>query len=395
MTIPWFGLWPLSFWGYALFLLLMVHITVMGVTLYLHRDQAHRSLDLHPILQHFFRFWGWLTTGMSTRAWVSIHRKHHALCETEEDPHSPQYKGIKKVVLEGAELYRDANEAETLEKYGHGTPNDWLENRVYLAQPILGVALMMVIDLILFGVVGLTIWAIQMMAIPLLAAGVINGIGHFWGYRNFDSDDTSTNVLPWGTLMGGEELHNNHHAFPSSAKFSYRWWEFDIGWMYIKLFSLFGLAKVRRCAKTPNLIDNKETIDLDMVKELIAKRMFVLQAYRKKVFKPSLQKALANTKSATWRKRLRRLNWHNLMPANFLSKQRNADADAVCKEYDELGKVQKYKEQLKSLWSKTATNNEELLERVQAWCKNAEASGIESLKEFSYYLRTLQATSKA
>jgi len=239
------GIMHASPWQIVVYTLVVTHITIAGVTIYLHRCQAHRALDLHAIPSHFFRFWLWLTTGMVTKEWAAIHRKHHAKCETEEDPHSPVTRGIKKVLLEGSELYRiESKNLETLEKYGHGTPNDWMERNVYTGHSVMGVALMMIIDIALFGIVGLSVWAVQMIWIPITAAGIINGIGHFWGYRNYDCNDAATNIIPFGILIGGEELHNNHHTFATSAKLSSKWYEFDIGWMYLKLLSFFGLAKI-------------------------------------------------------------------------------------------------------------------------------------------------------
>ena len=247
-----YGVLDLSFWGYVLAAFILVQITMMSVTLYLHRDQAHRAIDLHPALRHFFRFWIWSTSGMLTREWVAVHRKHHAFCETEDDPHSPQIYGLKKVLLEGAELYKaEAVVPDTLEKFGRGTPDDWLERNVYLRFPNAGIILTLLMNLLLFGVPGIIIFAVQMASMPVFAAGVINGLGHHSGYRNFECDDAATNVVPWGILIGGEELHNNHHAFPTSAKFSVRRWEFDIGWMYIRVLAFFGLASVRKVAPRP------------------------------------------------------------------------------------------------------------------------------------------------
>ncbi|NND64830.1 MAG: acyl-CoA desaturase, partial [Gammaproteobacteria bacterium] len=298
MNFPWFGLFPLSFWGYALVLLILVHITIMGVTIFLHREQAHRAVDLNGGVQHFFRFWTWLTTAMNTKAWVAVHRKHHAKCETKEDPHSPKIEGLPKVLFDGVELYsRHAKNKDTLEKFGKGTPNDWLEHNLYSRFPILGVTLMAVADLLLFGIAGITLWALQMVAIPFFAAGVINGVGHHTGYRNFQTADASTNIVPWGVFLVGEELHNNHHAFPSSAKFSFRKWEFDMGWFYLKLLSILGLAKIRRRTPTPVLAPNKTVIDLDTVRGIITNRMHVLRAFSKGVIKPVWKLQMSKTDS--------------------------------------------------------------------------------------------------
>ncbi len=243
------GLLPLPWWGYIVVAFALTHVTIAAVTIYLHRHSAHRALDLHPVVSHFFRFWLWLTTGMVTKEWTAIHRKHHAKVETPDDPHSPQTRGIRTVLLRGAELYREeAKNQETLEKYGKGTPDDWIERNVYSRYSWEGVGLMLMVNLVLFGAPGLTIWAVQMLWIPVTAAGIINGIGHYWGYRNFACADASTNIVPWGILIGGEELHNNHHAYGSSAKLSSRWFEFDLGWTYIRILELCRLADVRKVA---------------------------------------------------------------------------------------------------------------------------------------------------
>ena len=273
------GLFELPWWGYVVVALALTHVTIVSVTVFLHRHQAHRALELHALPSHFFRFWLWLTTGMVTREWVAIHRKHHAKCETVEDPHSPQTRGLRKVLWEGAELYRaEAKNVETLQRHGHGTPDDWLERKVY-RHSILGVAIMLVIDLVAFGPLGLTIWAVQMAWIPFWAAGVVNGVGHFWGYRNYDCEDASRNLLPWGILIGGEELHNNHHSFATSAKLSAKWYEFDIGWMYIRVLELLGLAKVRRTIPRPTFGEAKPVPDLDTLQAIVNHRYDVMTRY--------------------------------------------------------------------------------------------------------------------
>ena len=278
------GLIDLPWWGYIVVALVLTHITIASVTIFLHRHQAHRALDLHPIPSHFFRFWLWLTTGQVTKEWAAIHRKHHARCETAEDPHSPQVLGIKKVMWEGAELYRAAcKDRSIMEKFGHGTPDDWLEHNLYTKHTGKGILLMLAIDVLLFGAAGLSIWAVQMAWIPFFAAGVINGIGHFWGYRNFENEDASTNVLPWGILIGGEELHNNHHTFGTSAKLSYKWFEFDIGWMYIRILEICGLAKVRKVA--PRLVEEQraQQLDLEHLQAIIANRYAVAARYAREL----------------------------------------------------------------------------------------------------------------
>src|SRR5579862_9610583 len=272
-----FGLIQLPWWGYIVVLMVFTQFTILGVTLFLHRCQAHRALTLHPIVSHFFRFWLWLTTGMETKKWTAIHRKHHARVETDEDPHSPVALGIKKVFFQGAELYRkEAKNNETMERFGEGTPNDWLERRIYVPYSAFGIFIMLGLDLVLFGPIGLTIWALQMMWIPLFAAGVVNGIGHYWGYRNFECKDASRNIVPLGIFIGGEELHNNHHAYATSAKFSAKWWEWDTGWFVIRLLQLFGLASPKRVLPTPKMQPNKTQIDSDTLSAVITYRLQVM-----------------------------------------------------------------------------------------------------------------------
>ena len=285
-----FGVLNLSFWGYVLATVVLTQITIASVTIFLHRYQTHRALTLHPIISHFFRFWLWMTTGMVTAEWVAIHRKHHATTDVEGDPHSPVVLGIKKVFWEGAELYRMASkDKELVAKYSHGTPNDWIERNLYSRFSSKGILLMLAIDLFLFGIPGISIWAIQMMWIPVWAAGVVNGIGHFWGYRNFECEDAATNVFPWGFWIGGEELHNNHHTFASSAKFSIKWWEFDIGWMYIRMLSFLGLANVKKLPPQLAIEEGKLQVDLDTVKAVIGNRFQIMVHYYNGVVRPMLR----------------------------------------------------------------------------------------------------------
>ena len=226
--------------------LLMTHLTIVSVTLYLHRSQAHRSVTFHPLVSHTMRLWLWLTTGMVTKQWVAIHRKHHQSCDVEGDPHSPKLEGIWRVLFGGAFLYaRAAQDKDMIQRLGIGTPSDWIERKVYTPHPWLGILLMLIIDLVLFGPWGLVVWGVQMLWIPFWAAGVINGLAHYVGYRNTDTKDTSRNLIPWGIIIGGEELHNNHHANGFSAKLSQKWWEFDIGWFYIRILQTLRLAKIK------------------------------------------------------------------------------------------------------------------------------------------------------
>jgi stearoyl-CoA desaturase (Delta-9 desaturase) len=384
-----YGLLDLSFWGYVLAAFIMVQITMMAVTLYLHRDQAHRAINLHPILRHFFRFWIWCTSGMLTREWVSIHRKHHAFCETVDDPHSPQIYGLKKVLLEGAELYRAETEnAETLEKFGRGTPDDWLERNIYLRFPFGGIVLMLVSNLLLFGIPGITIFAVQMMSMPVFAAGIINGIGHHSGYRNFECDDAATNIVPWGLLIGGEELHNNHHAFPTSAKFSIRRWEFDIGWFYIRLLSFLRLAKVNRVAPHP-LIDSQpeRQLGIDNLTAIIVNRMHVLRDYTKQVTLPVFrtEKALAKGNAAYAKAQKLLVRRPTLLDEHAIARLRDLLEDNAA-----LRTVHEYREKLSEIWTSANISNEKLLDQLREWCHEAEQSGIKALEDFADRLRSYQ-----
>jgi stearoyl-CoA desaturase (delta-9 desaturase) len=384
-----YGVLGLSFWGYVLAAFVMVQITMMAVTLYLHRDQAHRALDLHPTLRHFFRFWIWATSGMLTREWVAVHRKHHAYCETPDDPHSPQIYGIRKVLLEGAELYRaEKDNPQTLEKFGRGTPDDWLERNVYLRFKYGGILLTVAVDLLLFGVPGIIIIAVQMMSMPLFAAGIINGIGHYSGYRNFECDDAARNIVPWAFLIGGEELHNNHHAFPTSAKFSVRNWEFDIGWLYIRTFQLLRLAKVRKVAPRPVVKSRpKPHVDLDILRAVIVNRMHVLRDYTKRVTLPvwKTERAVAAGNSA-----LRKVKILLVRQPRLLDEHASARLREVLSHNAALRTVHEFRERLRELWSGAHVSNEKLLAQLKDWCAEAEASGIKVLEDFAARLRSYQ-----
>jgi stearoyl-CoA desaturase (delta-9 desaturase) len=381
------GLLDLSWWQLLLATLALTHVTIAAVTIYLHRAQAHRGLDLHPVVAHFFRFWLWLTTGMVTKEWVSIHRKHHARCETADDPHSPQVLGIRKVFWQGAELYRAAAaDPEIGERFGRGTPDDWLERRVYSAHSGLGVALMLVIDLLLFGPIGLTVWAVQMLWIPVLAAGVINGIGHYWGYRNYESPDAARNILPWGILIGGEELHNNHHAFPSSAKLSSKWWEFDIGWLYIRLLSALGLARVKKVAPKPRVIAGKEVVDMDTLRAVVVSRMHVLARYAQDVLMPVSSSELCKSELSC-RKLKRQARKLLLQREGSLDRAARRSLQALLEQSQALETVYQYRQRLREIWEKTASSQENLLQSLQEWVRQAETSGVEALEEFAHTLR--------
>ena len=382
------GLLDLPWWGYLLATLGLTHITIAAVTIYLHRHSAHRALDLHPIVSHFFRFWLWSTTGMTTKAWTAIHRKHHAKCETVEDPHSPQIFGIKRLLLEGAELYRsEGANKETLEHYGHGTPDDWLERNVYGVHDRIGIGSMLVLDVILFGPIGITIWAVQMMWIPFLAAGVINGIGHWWGYRNFQSEDASTNVLPWGILIGGEELHNNHHAYATSAKLSNRWYEFDIGWMYIRILEIMGLATVKKVAPVVKLNTGKAQCDFDTLQAVITHRYDVVTRYARSLRDTCTAEMQALKARAVSVDGARLKRWLNI-DAAALPEKELAERAQVISQSTVLNTVYTMRDDLASVWQRSTASKEQLVSKLEDWCHRADTSGIVPLQEFSKQLRS-------
>ena len=381
------GIFDLTWWGYVIVALVLTHITIASVTIFLHRHQAHRALDLHPLPSHFFRFWLWLTTGMVTKEWAAVHRKHHAKVETEEDPHSPQILGLNKILWSGVGPYRvAANDKELVQKYGSGTPDDWLEHALYSKLPMTGLILMGILDIVLFGLVpGALIYGVQMLWIPFFAAGVINGIGHFWGYRNFASDDASTNIVPWGILIGGEELHNNHHAYATSARLSNKWYEFDIGWFYIRTLEILGLARVKKLAPKVRLNHGKAACDLDTLNAVIMHRYDVMAKF-------------AATLKATYAKEINRLSprpphsleslkrWLHL-DAKKLPDRDKANLLEVLKANKALHTVYTMRQDLASLWERSTATPEQLLKQLQEWCHRAEQSGIESLQIFSRRLR--------
>jgi stearoyl-CoA desaturase (Delta-9 desaturase) len=391
------GLIDLPWWGYIVVTLALTHVTIAAVTIFLHRAQAHRGLDLHAIPSHFFRFWLWLTTGQVTKEWVSIHRKHHAKCETAEDPHSPQIYGIKKVVTQGAELYRiESKKSETMEKYGHGTPDDWMERNVYAAFSWQGVGLMLVTNLILFGPVGAAIWAAQMSWIPFHAAGIINGVGHYWGYRHYTVNDTSTNITPIAFWIGGEELHNNHHAFPTSARFSMRWYEFDLGWLYINILSFLGLAKVKKVAPRPRFDMNKLVCDAETLHAVIAHRYEIVTKYTRTLKSTCAAEigrlrangaapALTSLREGTAVKRFRQ--WLKI-EADQLTVEQRVTLHETLKHSSVLETVYSFRQDLAKLWERSTLSKEELVAKLEDWCKRAEATGIAQLQQFSRQLRT-------
>lgn len=384
------GLIDLPWWGYVLVTLGLTHVTIAAVTIFLHRHQAHRALDLHPLVSHFFRFWLWFTTGMVTKEWAAIHRKHHAKCETAEDPHSPQAKGLKKVFFEGAELYRaEAKNEETLRRYGHGTPDDWIERKLYSRHSALGVSILLVLNVVLFGPIGLTIWAVQMVWIPFWAAGVINGVGHYWGYRNFDCADASTNLIPWGILVGGEELHNNHHSFATSARFSTKWYEFDLGWLYLRVLSACKLATIKKVIPKPRFVAPKPVLDLDSLQAVITHRYDLLSRYAaslRRTYGEEL-KALKLRLGKQEAKRFSGLAGLLSVDPAKLCAERRAALETLLRESRALATLHAMRDELAQVWERTSASSDQLVKQLQDWCQRAEASGIRQLEEIALRLR--------
>ena len=386
------GFWSLTWWQIVLFTLAMTHITMISVTVFLHRHQAHRALDLHPIPSHFFRLWLWLTTGQVTREWAAIHRKHHAKCEQAEDPHSPHVHGIRTVLLQGAELYRaESKNQETLSRFGHGTPDDWLERNLYSRFSWQGVGLMMIIDLALFGAAGLAVWAVQMAWTPIMAAGIINGAAHYWGYRNFEAPDASTNISPWGILIAGEELHNNHHTYPTSAKLSVKPYEFDIGWMYICLLQMAGLATVKKTPPKLAFGDIRPVADEKTLEAVIANRYEIMARYAQDMrhaLREEIDAMKARSADAAMIKAAQRWLHRDTdqVPAAALPQLALARAASPV-----LDKMVVMREELRQMWLSHSHSREQLAADLQAWCHRAELSGIATLQRFSQQLRAARA----
>ncbi len=382
------GLWDVAWWQIVLFTLALTHVTMASVTIFLHRHQAHRALDLHPIASHFFRFWLWLTTGQVTKEWAAVHRKHHAKCEQADDPHSPHIHGIKTVLTRGAELYRaESKNKETLARFGHGTPDDWIERNLYTRYSWQGVGLMMIINLALFGAAGLVVWAVQMAWTPIMAAGIINGAGHYWGYRNFEATDASTNLSPWGIIIAGEELHNNHHTYPTSAKLSIKPYEFDIGWMYISILKSLGLASVKKVPPKLQLGSVQPVADEKTLEAVIAHRYEVMAGYAREM-RRTAKAELAALKARQADVSVMRVasRWLHRDEEKVPAVARPQIAQARA-EHPVLDKMVTMREELRQLWMSTSSSREQLTADLQAWCQRAEASGIAALQQFALKLK--------
>jgi stearoyl-CoA desaturase (delta-9 desaturase) len=375
-----------SILGVVAFTLVATHITIAAVTIYLHRHQAHRALELHPLVSHFFRLWLWLTTGMRTQDWVAVHRKHHAACETENDPHSPQVLGIRKVLWQGAELYRsESKNAQTLEQFGKGTPDDWLERNVYSRFSSFGIVIMLLLDIMLFGAIGLTVWAVQMLWIPFWAAGVINGIGHYRGYRNYECPDESRNILPIGLLIGGEELHNNHHTYPNSAKLSSKWWEFDIGWTYIRALEFVRLAQVKKVPPTPVIVPSKARIDDDTLAAVVINRFQIMARYCRDVIYPVLKDEFHKA-DLSYRRLIKRSRNLLIREESLLNSEAKQKLETVLSLSQALTTVYRFKQRLQEIAKRSSETQEVLLKQLQDWCKQAEETGIRALQDFARHL---------
>ncbi|AVF53764.1 UNVERIFIED_ORG: fatty-acid desaturase [Pseudomonas parafulva] len=382
------GLLDLSAWQLVGITLLMTHVTIVSVTVYLHRYSAHRALELNTGLKHFFRFWLWLTTAQNTREWTAVHRKHHAKCETPEDPHSPVYKGLSTVLRKGAELYREeARNPETLRIYGKNCPDDWVERNLYSRYKLGGIVLMALIDLLLFGTAGITIWAVQMMWIPFWAAGVVNGLGHAVGYRNFECRDAATNLVPWGIVIGGEELHNNHHTYPNSAKLSVRRWEFDMGWAWIRLFCLLRLAKVQRVAPIAHRVAGKASLDMDTAMAILNNRFQIMAQYRKLVIGPLVKQELdrVDTSVSHHFRRAKRLLSRE---TSLLEDRHHVRIESMLAHSQALKTIYEKRLALQQIWARTSANGHDMLAAMKDWVHEAETSGIHALRDFASQLKT-------
>ena len=389
MSLPdwWYGIVGLNPWGAILYTLVVTHVTIVSVTVYLHRFSAHRALELHPGLQHFFRFWLWLTTGMVTVEWTAIHRKHHVTTETEDDPHSPRIHGLRAILFRGTEFYRAGATADTVDRYGKGTPEDWLERNVYSRFLFTGLGIVAVADVVLFGSIGIVVFGVQMLWIPFFAAGVINGVGHFWGYRNFECPDAATNIVPWGILIGGEELHNNHHTYPNSAKLSVRPWEIDLGWLWIRCFQLLGLAKPLYTGPVVERVNGKKQIDMDTTWAVLNDRFEVMARYAEEVVGPLVEEEYRRADKAT-RQMLKRAKSILCREETLIKEVERQRISRIVDNIPVLATIYEMRIELQAVWSKRGGNGDELLIAFKEWCSTAEATGIQALGDFVVELKS-------
>jgi stearoyl-CoA desaturase (delta-9 desaturase) len=357
---------------------------LLGVTLYLHRDQAHGGLRLHPAMRHFFRFWLWFSSGTVTKEWVAVHRRHHVFADQPGDPHSPVVFGLKRVLAEGYELYAAATcDSDTLSHFGRGTPDDWLERNLYSRFSRLGIVIFILIQLILFGVPAITMLGVQMIAQPLLAAGIINGLGHRLGYRSFEVPNAATNILPWGLVIAGEELHNNHHAFPSSPRFSIQWWEFDMGWLCICILRGLGLASVSHLAPIPSRVRHRATIDSATARALFTNRLHVLRDYRRQVLNPILRDLLRRRDPSVLTRQGSKLVTRH---PKLLTDTGRHQLDELLERNGVLRTVIEFRDRLQSIWDETSAGHANALTRWMVLCEQARRSNIRALREFAMHL---------
>ena len=381
-----YGAIRLPWWGYATFTFAMVQVMFLGVTLYLHRDQSHGGLVLHPVLRHFFRFWLWFCSGTVTREWVAVHRRHHAFADRPGDPHSPVIFGLARVLWQGYELYiAAARDPKILANYGRGTPDDWLERNLYSRFPKAGISLFVVAQLVVFGVPAITMLAVQLIAQPLFAAGVINGLGHRIGYRSFEMPAAATNIVPWGVLIGGEELHNNHHAFPSSPRLAVQWWEIDMGWLFICVFRALGLARVSSLAPRPNIVRDRADMDTDTVRALFTNRLHVLRDYRRRVIRPVFRELTKQERAAVLARGSPQLLVRH---PKLLDARARRQLSELLDRYEVLRTVIEFRDRLQQIWDETSASHGRALEQLRELCTQAEGSGILALRKFVVRLRT-------
>jgi stearoyl-CoA desaturase (delta-9 desaturase) len=358
-----------------IYTLVMTHISIVAVTLYLHRCQAHRSFSMHPALAHFFRFWLWLTTGTVTKEWAAVHRKHHGRSEGADDPHSPMQHGLWTVLIKGYELYKkETLNNETLSQFGAGTPDDWIERKIYTPYSSLGILILLFINYFLFGLLGVSCWFIQMLWMPFFSAGVINGIAHYYGYRNFDSADSAVNISPIGILIGGEELHNNHHAFPSSPKLSVKSWEFDIGWFYLKIFEFFNLVHLK---KNNSPIETASS-EISLITKLLSKKTTLMTDFSKKVINPLIQLHLKNNST-------KKIKLKNLLKLSYWRAHQKENLEHYMGQLNEIGtlkEVLEIWERFNKLWENRNCSNSELILQVKTWMTDALSLNIQPLSNF-------------
>lgn len=384
-----YGVVRLPWWGYVALTFAMVQLMFLGVTLYLHRDQSHGGLVLHPVLRHLFRFWLWFCSGTVTREWVAVHRRHHAFADGPGDPHSPVVFGLRRVVLQGYELYvAAARDPKILANYGRGTPDDWLERNVYSRFPKVGISLFVVLQLIVFGVPAVTMLAVQLVAQPFFAAGIINGLGHRLGYRSFELPTAATNIVPWGLLIAGEELHNNHHAFPSSPRFSVQRWEIDLGWLFICMLRALRLARVGRLAPRPNIVRARGVIDTDTVRGLFTNRLHVLRDYRRCVIRPVFSELMKQESAAMLARSSRQLLVRH---PKLLDARGRQQLRELLDRYEVLRTVVDFRDRLQRIWDEASARHGRALEELRELCMQAEGSSILALRKFVLRLRAYAA----